>query len=119
MENQPAIYECDICRKHFYRGDNYNNHKIAHDNGFDYDACNKPHDCLDDLIIHIERAHAPEIGYTCDICQKKFPRLIGLLTHIETKHNPTHTNTAGKLNNLYKEISCYICILDRFTKNTY
>ena len=99
MENQPAIYECDVCRKHFYREDNYNDHKTAHDKGFDCDVCKKPHNCLEDLVLHIERVHA---GIECDICQKPFSCVESLVAHIETQHNPQ--NTTGKYNKIYLKI---------------
>ena len=84
---------CDICGKQFKRSDNLNSHKLVHENELDCDTCKKPHSCLEDLIVHIERAHAPGIGYTCDICLKPYSCIESLVVHIETHHN---LNTTGK-----------------------
>ena len=86
-------HHCDTCDKEFNREDNYNKHIRVHENELDCDICKKPHNCLEDLLVHIERVHAPRIGYTCDICLRQYSCIEGLVGHIETHHNP---NTTGK-----------------------
>ena len=93
QEINPAAAEpvgtCPICSKVFYKHCNLNSHRRAHGYGLDCDICKKPHPSLEDLLLHIERVHDPQVGYICDSCQKRFSQMEKLLTHIETDHNPT------------------------------
>ena len=116
MENQPAIYQCGICKKNFYRDDNYNSHRRAHGYGLDCDTCKKPHPSLEDLILHIECVHGPEVGYKCDSCQKCFSQMEKLLAHLETAHNPAATTGKEYIFqfNVYFTI-VFICIFTSIT----
>ena len=86
--------QCDICGKRFYRQDNHTNHMHVHAKGLDCGTCKKPHNTEEDLFVHLELVHGPQIGYACGICQKRFAQWESLVVHAERQHDPA--NSAGK-----------------------
>jgi len=87
IEETPAVFQCDICKKHFPRKRNLRVHIMTHnEKTIPCTMCEKMFKSKTLLTEHM-KIHLAIKNYECEVCEKKFTTS----THL-TSHRRTHTN---------------------------